>query len=148
MRMGAWRARDLPETTPHSASPRLTRRGVAGPPTCAVAWAREVLHGVVNRPRIDGKDGVAGSIPAGGSTTNQQLRPGPRGVVGFEVDPRCLLAAVDRGDAASIAGWFELGHGPSDRSWRSPDCHSSCMSAKIAPSNAVIVSHATSLLSW
>jgi hypothetical protein len=24
-----------------------------------------------------GKDGVAGSIPAGGSTTNQQLRPGP-----------------------------------------------------------------------
>jgi hypothetical protein len=30
-------------------------------------------------------------------------------VVGFEVDPRCLLAAVDRGDAASIAGWFELG---------------------------------------
>src|SRR5712691_8145257 len=36
----------------------------------------------------------------------------PRGVVGFEVDPRCLLAAVDRGDAASIAGWFEFGHGP------------------------------------
>jgi hypothetical protein len=26
---------------------------------------------------IHGKDGVAGSIPAGGSTTNQQLRPGP-----------------------------------------------------------------------
>jgi hypothetical protein len=23
-----------------------------------------VLHGVVNRPRIDGEDGVAGSIPA------------------------------------------------------------------------------------
>jgi hypothetical protein len=22
----------------------------------------------------------------------------------------CLLAAVDRGNAASIAGWFELGH--------------------------------------
>ena len=36
----------------------------------------------------------------------------PRGVVGFEVGPRCRLAAVDRGDAASIAGWFELGHGP------------------------------------
>jgi hypothetical protein len=32
--------------------------------------------------------------------------------VGFEVGPRCRLAAVDRGDAASIAGWFELGHGP------------------------------------
>jgi hypothetical protein len=26
---------------------------------------------------IHGKDGVAGSIPAGGSTTNQQLRPDP-----------------------------------------------------------------------
>jgi hypothetical protein len=24
-----------------------------------------VLHGVVNYPHIDGKDGVAGSIPAG-----------------------------------------------------------------------------------
>ena len=36
----------------------------------------------------------------------------PRGVVGFEVDLRCLLAAVDRGDAASVAGWFALGHGP------------------------------------
>jgi hypothetical protein len=35
----------------------------------------------------------------------------PRGVVGFEVDPRCLLAAVDRGDAISIAGWFVLRHG-------------------------------------
>jgi hypothetical protein len=29
---------------------------------------REALHGVVNHRRIDGKDGVAGSIPAGGST--------------------------------------------------------------------------------
>jgi len=45
--------------------------------TCAVVWGREVLHGVVSPPRIDGKDGVAGSIPAGGSTTNPQLRPGP-----------------------------------------------------------------------
>jgi hypothetical protein len=39
-------------------------------------WGREVLHGVVNLPRIDGKEGVAGSIPAGGSTPNQQARPG------------------------------------------------------------------------
>ena len=38
----------------------------------------------------------------------------PREVVGFEVGPRRLLAAVDRGDAASIPGSFELGHGPSD----------------------------------
>jgi hypothetical protein len=29
---------------------------------------REALHSVVNCPRIDGKDGVAGSIPARGST--------------------------------------------------------------------------------
>jgi hypothetical protein len=29
------------------------------------------------RDHTNGKDGVAGSIPAGGSTTNQQLRPGP-----------------------------------------------------------------------
>jgi uncharacterized glyoxalase superfamily protein PhnB len=28
----------------------------------------EVLHGGVNHRRIDGKDEVAGSIPAGGST--------------------------------------------------------------------------------
>jgi hypothetical protein len=35
-----------------------------------------------------------------------------RAVVGFKVDLQWLLAAVDRGDAASIAGWFELGHGP------------------------------------
>ena len=35
----------------------------------------------------------------------------PRGVVGFEVDPRCLLAAVDRGDGASIAVGVEQRHG-------------------------------------
>lgn len=40
----------------------------------------------------------------------------PRGVVGFEVDPRCLLAAVDRGDAAGIASWFlSWAMDPSDR---------------------------------
>jgi hypothetical protein len=63
------------------------------------------------------------------SSTSRAVEAAPRGVVGFEVDRRCLLAAVDRGDTASIAGWFALGHGPSDRSWRWPDCHSSCMSA-------------------
>jgi hypothetical protein len=51
------------------------------PPTALLTWpdvwGPEVSQGVVNPPRIDGKDGVAGSIPAGGSTTNQQLRPGP-----------------------------------------------------------------------
>ena len=37
-------------------------------PLTSVVVAREVLRGVVNPRRIDGKDGVAGSIPAGGST--------------------------------------------------------------------------------
>jgi hypothetical protein len=46
-------------------------------------WRREVVHGVVNPPRIDGKDGVAGSIPAGGST-KWTLLLGP--VVILEVD--------------------------------------------------------------
>ena len=49
----------------------------AAPFTCSVAWVGEALHGDVNHPHIHGKDGVAGSIPAGGSATNQQLRPGP-----------------------------------------------------------------------
>jgi hypothetical protein len=30
----------------------------------------------VNHPNINGKDGVAGSIPAGSSTTKRQARPG------------------------------------------------------------------------
>jgi hypothetical protein len=31
--------------------------------TCVVAKPGEVLHGGVNLPRIDGKDGIAGSTP-------------------------------------------------------------------------------------
>jgi hypothetical protein len=62
------RARKLPETTHHVSSPRPTTQPSAAPLTCAVVWAREVLHFVVNHPRIDGKDGVASSILAGGST--------------------------------------------------------------------------------
>ena len=61
-------ARDLPETAPRLASCRPTTQPSAASLTCAVMWRREVLQGVVNRRRIDGKDGVAGSIPAGGST--------------------------------------------------------------------------------
>jgi hypothetical protein len=30
----------------------------------------------------------------------------------LRVDPRCLLAAVDRGEETSIAGGFEEGHRP------------------------------------
>jgi hypothetical protein len=41
--------------------------------------AVEALRGIVNSPRIDGKDGVAGSIPAEGCTiTKQQARPDTR----------------------------------------------------------------------
>ena len=70
-------ARNLPETTLHATSPRHTTQPSTVLLTCAVVRERAVLHGVMNDPRIDGKDGVAGSIPAGGSTTNQQARPRP-----------------------------------------------------------------------
>jgi hypothetical protein len=79
-RHGVWlfsRARDLPETALRATSPRPATQPPAVSFTCAVVWARVVRHGVVNHRRIDGKDGVAGSIPAGGSTPNQQPRPGP-----------------------------------------------------------------------
>jgi hypothetical protein len=61
-------AGDLPETALCAASRRPTTRSSAAPLTCVVVWGREALCGVVNPWRIDGKDGVAGSIPAGGST--------------------------------------------------------------------------------
>jgi hypothetical protein len=47
--------------TPHDST-------VGSTSTCSVAWVGEVAHGGVNSPSINGKDGVAGSIPAGGST--------------------------------------------------------------------------------
>src|SRR5919106_5681446 len=95
MRIGAWRARDLPETALHVTSPCPTTQPLAGPPTCAVVWGREVLHGVVNHRRIDGKDGVAGSIPAGGSTPNQQARPGTtRGLLHARRAPNRHLPAI------------------------------------------------------
>ena len=46
-------------------------------------------------------DTVACQEITGGKRQSQRSRPSMK-----------LLAAVDRGDAASIAGWFELGHGP------------------------------------
>jgi hypothetical protein len=61
-------ARNLPETTPHATSPHPTTQLSTAPLTCAIVLGHEVPHGVVTRPRIDGKDRVAGSIPAGGST--------------------------------------------------------------------------------
>jgi hypothetical protein len=61
-------ARDLPETALRVTWRRPTTQPSAAPFTCSVVWVGEVVHGDVNHPRIDGKDGVAGSIPAGGST--------------------------------------------------------------------------------
>jgi hypothetical protein len=50
----------------------------------------ELSQGVTNLPRIDGKDGVAGSIPAGGST------PKPAGQVGSSTRPVAGPSAFDR----------------------------------------------------
>jgi hypothetical protein len=74
--VAARRARNLPESTPHVTAPCPTTQSSTALLTCVIVWGREVLHGVVNRRRIDGKDGVAGSIPAGGSPRKPQLRPG------------------------------------------------------------------------
>ena len=67
-------ARDLPETALHVTASRPTTRPSAAPSTCADVWGRGVLNGGVNHPRIDGKDGIAGSIPAGGSTPTPQVK--------------------------------------------------------------------------
>jgi hypothetical protein len=46
-------------------------------------------------PVSHGKDGVAGSIPAGGSTPNQQLRPGPApGPLHARSAPNCRLPEI------------------------------------------------------
>ena len=63
-------ARDLPETALRATSLSPTTQSPAALLTCAVVWSREVPYGGVNRPRIDGKDGVAGSIPVEGFTRN------------------------------------------------------------------------------
>jgi hypothetical protein len=61
-------ARDLPDTALRVALRCLTSHPSAASFTCSVAWVGWVAHGDVNSPSINGKDGVAGSIPAGGST--------------------------------------------------------------------------------
>jgi hypothetical protein len=67
-------ARDLPETALRATSRRLMSPLSTVPLTWAVVWTRRVLHGSVNRPRIDGKDGVGGSIPPGGLHTGSDQR--------------------------------------------------------------------------
>jgi hypothetical protein len=55
------RGRYLPETTLHVPSPRPITPFSTVPLSSAVAGQSKVAGGVVNLPRIDGKDGVAGS---------------------------------------------------------------------------------------
>jgi hypothetical protein len=47
----------------YTTSRRHTTQPSAAPLTCAVMWAREVVRGVVNLPRIDGKWLMAGGHP-------------------------------------------------------------------------------------
>ena len=58
-------ARDLPETALHVASRRPTTQPSTAPLTRAVVWVHEVVRGVVNHRRIDGKDGIVDSIAPG-----------------------------------------------------------------------------------
>ena len=85
-------ARDLPETALRAASRSLTTQPSAAPATCSVAWVGKVAQGHVNRPRIDGKDGVAGSIPAGGSTRTPQVRPGVAPGLSRDQEPATAFA--------------------------------------------------------
>jgi hypothetical protein len=85
-------ARDLPETALRVTWRRPTTQPSAAPFTCSVVWVGEVVHGDVNHPRIDGKDGVAGSIPAGGSTQKPQVRQGPSRACGRSGDRQLPFA--------------------------------------------------------
>jgi hypothetical protein len=75
-RMICMRASDLPAATPHTASQHPISLSSIRPATCSSIERSEVPRCPPNGPTIDGKDEVAGSIPAGGSTPNQQARPG------------------------------------------------------------------------
>ena len=61
------RASDLPATAPHTASQHPISLSSIRPATCGSVERSEVPRCPPNGPTIDGKDGVAGSIPAGGS---------------------------------------------------------------------------------
>jgi hypothetical protein len=67
-RMLCMRASDLPAAAPHTASQHPISLSSIRPATCSSLERREVPRCPPNGPTIDGKDGVAGSIPARGST--------------------------------------------------------------------------------
>jgi hypothetical protein len=56
----------LPETALRATSPSPTTRPSTALLTCATVWAREVLRGIVNSLRIDGKDEATLEWPLGG----------------------------------------------------------------------------------
>ena len=62
------RASDLPAVAPRTASQHPISLSSIRPATCSSIERSEVPRCPPNGPTIDGKDGVAGSIPAGGST--------------------------------------------------------------------------------
>jgi hypothetical protein len=70
------RASDLPAAAPHTASQHPISLSSIRPATCGSVERSEVPRCPPNGPTIDGKDGVAGSIPAGGSSKKVQVRPG------------------------------------------------------------------------
>src|SRR4029453_17028608 len=61
------RASDLPAAVPHTASQHPVSLSSIRPATCSSIGRSEAPRCPPNGPTIDGKDGVAGSIPAGGS---------------------------------------------------------------------------------
>jgi hypothetical protein len=62
------RASDLPAAAPHTASQRPISLSSMRPATCSSIGRSVVPRCLPKGPTIDGKDGVAGSIPAEGST--------------------------------------------------------------------------------
>jgi hypothetical protein len=69
--------------------------------TCAIVWRRGLLYGLVNYPRIDGKDGIAGAIPAGMHTRQLgQDRQAVRGATDVWCDHRDLALHAEDGMAA------------------------------------------------
>jgi len=108
-------ARDLPETALHVTSRRLTTPPSTAPLTSVVVWAREVLRGVVNSPSINGKDGVAGSIPAGGSTPRLTSANAGHTLLGG-----CSTRLVRQGMCSEEPGSICI-HQPADQEFQAAD---------------------------
>ena len=108
--VGQIRAAALPDAQP-DVVPRF--QPTAALPTCAIVGAREVLQGVVNSPRIDGKDGVAGSIPAGTPhQTSSSGRVRPRSVYALRAGG-CRLPEICQSDLHTVSrcgagGWDQV----------------------------------------